>query len=93
MNEALFKFALTSLHKYMRMNPKNDIVFSPYNLYQGLFSVYLICTGYIKDNLKEVLYLNEESKDDLMTYINFDKFVQRYLHYRIEVNNFDAFLN
>ncbi|XP_029166502.1 uncharacterized protein LOC114937250 [Nylanderia fulva] len=45
-SDAMFKFAVTSLHKYATINPKEDIVFSPYSIYQGLYSTYLISSVY-----------------------------------------------
>ncbi|XP_029164102.1 uncharacterized protein LOC114935416 isoform X2 [Nylanderia fulva] len=68
--EALFKFAITNLHKYIKSN--EDFTFSPYNIYEGLLSVYLISSYKIEEYLKEIFYLTKVSKDDLINNINFD---------------------
>ncbi|XP_029164089.1 uncharacterized protein LOC114935404 [Nylanderia fulva] len=73
-SDAMFKFALTSLHKYATIKSKEDFVFSPYSIYQELFSVYLISSGDIEQRLKNILYLPNVSKYELMRIIKFDKY-------------------
>ncbi|XP_029164080.1 uncharacterized protein LOC114935397 isoform X2 [Nylanderia fulva] len=70
----MFQFALTSLHKYATIKSKEDFVFSPYSIYQELFSVYLISSADIEQRLKNILYLPNVSKYELMRNIKFDKY-------------------
>ncbi|XP_029164092.1 serine protease inhibitor 88Ea-like [Nylanderia fulva] len=80
-SDAIFKFALTSLHKYATIKPKEDFVFSPYSIYQELFSVYLISSGDIEQRLKNILYLPNIPKYKLMKNIKFDKYAARHHKY------------
>ncbi|XP_029164098.1 serine protease inhibitor 88Ea-like [Nylanderia fulva] len=73
-SDAILQFALTSLHKYATIKPKEDFVFSPYSIYQELFSVYLISSGDIQQRLKNILYLPNVSKYELMKIIKFRKY-------------------
>ncbi|XP_029164075.1 serine protease inhibitor 88Ea-like [Nylanderia fulva] len=73
-SDAMFQFALTSLHKYATIKSKEDFVFSPYSIYQELFSVYLISSGDIEQRLRNILYLPNVSKYELMKNIKFDKY-------------------
>ncbi|XP_029164094.1 uncharacterized protein LOC114935410 [Nylanderia fulva] len=80
-SDAMFKFALTSLHKYATIKPKEDFVFSPYSIYQELFSVYLISSGNIEQRLKNILYLPNVPKYEMMKNIKFNKYAARYHKY------------
>ncbi|XP_029164087.1 serine protease inhibitor 88Ea-like [Nylanderia fulva] len=73
-SDAIFQFALTSLHKYATIKSQEDFVFSPYSIYQELFSAYLISSGDIEQRLKNILYLPNVSKYELMRIIKFDKY-------------------
>ncbi|XP_029164085.1 uncharacterized protein LOC114935400 [Nylanderia fulva] len=102
-SEARFKFALTSLHKYATIKPKKYIVFSPYNIYHGLYSAYLISSGEMEQRLKEILYLPADvSKNELMNIINFNNPAKRpenymdstfYMPYHYVIKNQCIFLN
>ncbi|XP_029164090.1 serine protease inhibitor 88Ea-like [Nylanderia fulva] len=90
-SDAMFQFALTSLHKYATIKSKEDFVFSPYSIYQELFSVYLISSGDIEQRLKNILYLPNVSKYELMKTLNFD--AASNLPQRYAIQNKCAFLN
>lgn len=77
---------MTSLSKYIDIKPKNDFVFCPYNIYQGLFSAYLITSGFIEEHLKEILYLTGVSKRDLINTISFNKYADRNVYRNVEEN-------
>ncbi|XP_029164091.1 serine protease inhibitor 88Ea-like [Nylanderia fulva] len=80
-SDAIFKFALTSLHKYATIKPKEDFVFSPYSIYQELFSVYLISSGDIEQRLKNILYLPNVPKYEMIKNIKFNKYAARHHKY------------
>ncbi|XP_029164076.1 leukocyte elastase inhibitor-like [Nylanderia fulva] len=74
MTEAFFKFSIKCLDKYIKIKPKSNYAFSPLNLYEALFLVYLTSSGVFEQYLKEILFLTKISKDDLINSINFDKY-------------------
>lgn len=86
----------------MKLKPKSDYAFCPYNLYEALFFVYLTSSGAIEQRLKDILFLTEILKDDLIGSVNFDKNFSKFSNSQsastsqdveAEVNNFDVFLH
>ncbi|XP_029170356.1 serine protease inhibitor 88Ea-like isoform X2 [Nylanderia fulva] len=63
-----FQFAFKCLDVIMKINPKENIVFSPPCIYKGLLIIYLMVKGDIEKRLKNILLLTEISKQDLMNY-------------------------
>ncbi|XP_029157884.1 serine protease inhibitor 88Ea-like [Nylanderia fulva] len=102
-SEAMFMFAVTSLHKYASIKPKEDFVFSPYNIYHGLYSAYMISSGEMEQRLRDILYLPNVSKYELLKIINFDKYpahrpvryknATSYMPYHYVIQNQCIFLN
>ncbi|XP_029164078.1 serine protease inhibitor 88Ea-like [Nylanderia fulva] len=102
-SKAIFQFALTSLHKYATIKPKEDFVFSPYNIYQGLYSAYMISSGEMEQRLRDILYLPNVSKYELLKIIIFNKYPGKrparykvstfYMPYHYVIQNQCIFLN
>ncbi|XP_029157885.1 serine protease inhibitor 88Ea-like [Nylanderia fulva] len=102
-SDAMFKFAVTSLHKYASIKPKENFVFSPYKIYHGLYSAYMISSGEMEQRLRDILYLPNVSKFELLKIINFDKYpanrparykdATSYMPYHYVIQNQCIFLN
>ncbi|XP_029170352.1 serine protease inhibitor 88Ea-like [Nylanderia fulva] len=68
LKEMRFQFAFKCLNDIMKINPKENIAFSPPCIYKGLLITYLMVKGDIEERLKNILLLTEISKQDLINY-------------------------
>ncbi|XP_029164646.1 uncharacterized protein LOC114935883 [Nylanderia fulva] len=63
-----FKFAIKCLHEIIKIDPRENIVFSPYNFYEALFFIYIIATSNIKRYLERALDLSDFQNNTLIRY-------------------------
>ncbi|XP_029170354.1 serine protease inhibitor 88Ea-like [Nylanderia fulva] len=88
--ELRFQFAFKCLGDIMKINPKENIVFSPPCIYEGLLIIYIMLKGKIEKRLKNILLLTEISKKDLMNYGDHIKYSKNASHDYPEHYSYDA---
>ncbi|XP_029170366.1 serine protease inhibitor 88Ea-like [Nylanderia fulva] len=71
MKEKRFQFAFRCLDDIMKINPKENIVFSPSCIYKALLIIYIMVKDDIEKRLQNILLLTEISKQDLINYSDF----------------------